>query len=381
MVMRTRTLALLAAALILVPAASAAAANKAPLIVGGTAAASGAWPSIAFLQGRYSDGSGHAHEFDCTGSVVAPQWIVTAGHCAFGNPGQSPDSMNATLGVTDYTDPNAQVIAVDQFVPDPSYDPGHLVDDVALLHLQQATSVPAIPIATSATASAGGYVSDANVPNAAGWGAVNEAGTQFTTDLQQAYLQIQSAQDCSALVSGFDAGTQTCAGTPGSTTACFGDSGGPLVMFDASTHQPVLWGVTSYRPEPGGDTAQCSVAVPTVYTSLPAFAGFLNSTIATGNQAAGAAPAPAASPDAGNANAGDPLPAAPAGASPRCRRTRTALTASRKTEHTLLRRLHLARRQRTSAATRERASRRYHAGQARVVRDAAAVRRACAPSA
>jgi secreted trypsin-like serine protease len=371
--MRTRPLALLAAVLVLVPVASAAAAKKAPLIVGGTTAAAGAWPSIAFLQGHYTDGSGQAHGFNCTGSVVAPQWIVTAGHCAFGNPGKPPDSMDAVLGVTDYTDPGAQLIPVDRFVPDPAYDPEHLVDDVALLHLQRATTVPAMPIATSATAAAGGYVSEPNVPDAAGWGATNEAGTQFTTNLQQAYLQIQPASQCSALVSGFDAGAQTCAGTVGSATACFGDSGGPLVKFDARTHQPVLWGVTSYRPEPGGDTAPCSVAVPTVYTWLPAFADFVNSTIATGNQAA----APASSPD--RSNAGDP--ATPAGPSPRCRRARTTLAATHKTAHTMLRRLHVARRHRTSPATRERASRRYHAEHARVVRATATVRRACTPSA
>jgi secreted trypsin-like serine protease len=254
-----------------------------------------------------------------------------------------------------------------------------MVGDVALLHLQQATTVPAIPIATSATATAGGYVSDPSVPNAAGWGAINEAGTEFTTNLQQAYLQIQSASACNSLVSGFDAGTQTCAGTVGSATACFGDSGGPLVKFDASTHQPVLWGVTSYRPEPGGDTAQCSVAVPTVYTWLPAFADFVNRTIATGNQAAGAAPASFSDPS--DANAGDAPPATPARTSRRCRRARTTLATTHKTEHTLLRRLHVVRRQRTSPATRERASRRYDAEHARMVHATAVVRRACTPSA
>ena len=364
--------------LFLVPAASAAAATKAPLIVGGTTAASGAWPSIAFLQGHYTDGSGEAHAFNCTGSVIAPQWVVTAGHCAVGNPGQPPDSMDAVMGATDYTDPGAQIIKVDRFVPDPSYEPEQMIDDVALLHLQHPTTVPAIPIATKATAAAGGYVSEPNVPNAAGWGATNEAGTQFTTELQQAYLQIHPASDCSALVSGFDAGTQTCAGTVGSTTACFGDSGGPLVMFNASTHQPVLWGVTSYRPEPGGDTASCSVAVPTVYTWLPAFTDFVTSTIATGSQGAGA-PAPASASDASNANVDDP--ATPAGQSRRCRRARTTLAATHKTEHTLLRRLRVARRQRTSLATQERASRRYHAQHARVVRATVTVRRACSSSA
>jgi hypothetical protein len=56
-------------------------------------------------------------------------------------PRQAPDSMDATLGVSDYTDPSRQVIAVDRFMPDRSYDPDHDVNDIALVHLKQATSV------------------------------------------------------------------------------------------------------------------------------------------------------------------------------------------------------------------------------------------------
>jgi secreted trypsin-like serine protease len=380
-VIRTRRFAVLAAALTLVPVASATAADKAPLIVGGTAAAAGAWPSIALLEGRFNDGSGgQDHVFHCTGSVVAPQWIVTAGHCAFGNPGQPPNSMNAILGVTDYADSARQVVAVDRFVPDPAFDPGREVNDVALLHLQQPTSVPAMRIATSDESAAGRYVSDPGVPNAAGWGATDEAGTQFTTVLQEAYLEIRSAADCGALIPSFDSGTQACAGTAGRTTACFGDSGGPLVMFDATTHEPVLWGVTSYRPEPDGNTAACSLAVPTVFSWLPAFADFTNSTIAGASTAAAdLAPAPASdrSQDAGRENSSEPAPRAPVERPARCRRARTALAAARKREDTLLRRLHAASHHHASRARRQRASRRYHAAHSRRAHAAALVRQAC----
>jgi secreted trypsin-like serine protease len=359
---------MVAAALAFAPAAPAASADRTPLIVGGTAAPAGAWPSIAFLQGHFDDPDGQAHAFDCTGSVVAPQWIVTAAHCAFGNPGEPPDSMDAILGVTDYTDPNRQVVAVDRFVPNPSYDAESAGNDVALLHLGQATSAPPMRLATTDESTAGRYVSTPAVPNAAGWGAIDEAGTEFTTLLQQAYLEIGSAARCDALVSGFDAATQTCAGTTGRAGACFGDSGGPLVEFDAVTHQPVLWGVTSSRPEEGGDGAPCSLSEPTVFTWIPAFGDFIQSTLAT---APTAAPSPVL--------AAGSTPQTRATPTARCRRARTALTVARKAERTLLRRVRAARRHRTSGTARRRASRRYHAAHSRRVRAAATVRRACGP--
>ena len=357
-----RTLAVLVAVLAFAPVAPTPAGAK-PLIVGGTAAPAGAWPSIAFLAGHYGDPEGNQHVYHCTGSVVAPEWIVTAAHCAFGNPGQPPDSLDATVGVTDYTDPSGQVIAVDRFVPDPSYDSQKDVNDVALLHLTQPASVPAMRLATSDESAAGRYRSDPGVPNAAGWGAVDEQGSEFTTALQQAYLQIQSTSECNEQIPGFDAGTQTCAGTTDRAGVCFGDSGGPLVKFDAATHEPVLWGVTSARPEFDDGQAPCAPSVPAQFTWIPAFTDFIQSTLAT---------TPTSVNDASDHVVSDSATALAA-----CSRARTALAAARKTERTALRRLRAARRHQTGRAPRRRLARRYRSAHSRTRRAAATVHRAC----
>jgi secreted trypsin-like serine protease len=336
-----------------------------PQIVGGAPAPAGTWPSTAFLYGEYRDAP-----FGCTGSVVAPQWIVTAAHCAYGAPGVYADRMRAVLNAKDYTDPAGEVIGIDRLVVAPGYDAATDRNDIAMFHLVQPTTAPAIRLAIKPELA--GYVSFIDVPNAAGWGRTDVKSTVSTTVLQQAYLRVWKADECrNRPIPGFDASTQVCAGTEGKAGACHGDSGGPLVAFDRATREPVLWGVTSYGPQAALHLDPCSTSAPVVFTWVPAFTDFITGTAASLPPSTSPEPAPPPVP-------AGPVPPAPTTPSSACLSARAKLVSAKKAEKTALKRLQALRKRKHADRRRERAaSKLYHQRRTKRLRASAAVGKAC----
>jgi secreted trypsin-like serine protease len=269
---------LLVAALLLIalaPAALAAPQAKTS-IVGGQTADIADWPSIAFLLAAWdSDGDGELDaQSQCTGTVIAPQWVISAAHCAF-RPGGAVDAMVTVTGVGDLNDPSGEPIVADQLVVHPDWDPETLTGDALLIHLRTPSSRPAHPVARPG----GDYVTVPNRPNAAGWGTTDEASTIGTDVLKEAYLALQGDDVCAHFARDFDAATQTCAGTANTAGACKGDSGGPLLVFDAATGAPVLWGLTSYGPQLGLGMKVCELKAPAIFSWTPAFSSWIADTL------------------------------------------------------------------------------------------------------
>lgn len=246
-------------------------------IVGGRDAAIEDWPSIAFLLAAWDlDDDGVLDEgASCTGTVVAPTWILSAAHCAFRPDGGPIDALLSVTGVADGNSPLGEAITADRIVVHPAWDPQRLIGDALLIHLRSPSARPAMPLARGGLA----VHSDGTVPNAAGWGTVDEASTLEAAVLQEAHLQLRDEATCALVARDFDATTQACAGTQGLTGVCHGDSGGPLTVLDAAG-APHLWGLTSYGPqvEQQPPLAPCSRAVPAVFTWVPALAAWVRAT-------------------------------------------------------------------------------------------------------
>jgi hypothetical protein len=308
-------------ALALLPAASAAArSHDAPRatasIVGGHDASIDDWPSIAYLlAGWDGDGDGQIESAaGCTGTVIAPEWIISAAHCAYRPGGQPIDAMVTVTGVADINDSAAEAIAADQLVVDPHWNPQTLRGDALLIHLKTDSSRPAMKLADADHMA--DYVHPHNVPDAAGWGTIDEDSTISTDVLQEAMLAIQKDDVCAAFADGFDAATQTCAATPNTAGACHGDSGGPLIVFDSATGTPRLDGLTSYGPQLALGMKPCDLRSPAVFSWVPGFAGFIADTTGIGapsDPGSGPGSGPGPGPGSGGNGGGRPAGGNPGG--------------------------------------------------------------------
>jgi trypsin len=250
------------------PAGGSAAPRAHSSIVGGEPANPAQFPyAVAIFR------KGRMH---CSGSVIAPTKVLTAGHCVAGfnlanfqviagRPNLRSTSVGQSIGVTSGS-------------PHPDFVQTGL-HDVAVLNLAQPTSAPPIPLATpqqsAALTAAGAQL------HVAGYGATTPFGSHLSGFLKETTEIVRTDNRCLKAYTSdlFAPESMICAlgpkrKKPGKfkihTSACSGDSGGPLVAETASG--PIEVGTVSF----GG--ALCGLpAAPTVYSRVAASLGFIDS--------------------------------------------------------------------------------------------------------
>ena len=249
------------------PSAAPAAPRARASIVGGGRADPAQWPfAVAIFR------KGHMH---CSGSVIGPTKVLTAGHCL---DGFNVANLQVIVGRPTLRDTSVgQTIGVVSGRVHPDFEQTGL-HDVAVLNLASPTSVTPIALATpeqnNATTAAGAQL------RVAGYGATNPFGTHLSGFLKATIEQSRPDNRCLKAYTRdlFAPESMICSlgalkKKPGRfkihTSACSGDSGGPLVADTATG--PVEVGTVSY----GG--ALCGLpAAPTVYSRVSASLDFIN---------------------------------------------------------------------------------------------------------
>jgi secreted trypsin-like serine protease len=257
-------------------ATPAAIASKSPpavahqAIIGGAPAADGAFASLAYiLDFRGGDGG------QCTGTVVAPSLVLTAGHCAENMKNGSvnkPSGYRVVTGSVDWATGERQISKVLGAIVYPRFARTRDDGDAALLVLASPIATPPV---TLANPSGAGLLVAGSRATMAGWGETSFEQKGLTERLVSANTVVQGSRWCKRNAPPFYAKDELCTISPSdyATGGCHGDSGGPLLEPGPMAGESIEIGIAIHV------YGRCSTHRPTVYTRVDSISSWVHTWI------------------------------------------------------------------------------------------------------
>jgi secreted trypsin-like serine protease len=250
------------------PAAGAETAHTS--IVNGKTTSIKDWPwQVAIAVNRHHDPRDEPRaRFFCGGSLIAPDLVLTAGHCVYDLSKRQVGQIEVISGRTRLNDESkGQVTGVaNRMMPVSSHGKRRFTLrngvgnwDFALLRLSKSLGARTIKIAGPDELDTW---SPGRIVKTTGWG-VTEPSIEKASPVLRVASQVMLDEKVCAKLNGdqFQSRTMNCMGGPSTNTStCFGDSGGPLVAPIEGGYR--LMGVTSF-----GD-AECSPDLPSIDTRI-----------------------------------------------------------------------------------------------------------------
>ena len=270
-------IAVLAAAVALPPSAGAkrrepgAQPRAHATVIGGDAAEPGTFPWMADVLDVRGEEVGQ-----CSGTVLAPDLILTAGHCAENlqtGAVNEASGYRIVTGNLNWAAPEAekQVSGVSRVIVCSCFDRHTTVGDVALLELSTPTTAPAVTLASPP------HVGGGTQALFAGWGDTYPNDPVPVEQLRWAPTILQGPRWCEREASPFSPSGELCVVDPPAlqTGPCNGDSGGPLLVREASAVGGMAQiGVASHV------YSECATTRPSVFTRVAAISAWVSGWVA-----------------------------------------------------------------------------------------------------
>ncbi|XP_013825034.2 PREDICTED: ovochymase-2 [Capra hircus] len=252
-------------------------------IVGGRQVAKGSYPWQVSLKRR--------QKHVCGGTIISPQWVITAAHCVANR--NTVSTFNVTAGEYDlrHVEPGEQTLAIETIIIHPHFSTKKPMDyDIALLKMAGAFHFDHF-VGPMCLPEPGERFKPGFICTTAGWGRLNENGISPQV-LQEVNLPILTQDECiTALLTlekPISGRTFLCTGFPdGGRDACQGDSGGSLMCRNKKGTWTMA-GVTSWGLGCGrgwkDNLQKNDQGSPGIFTDLTKVLSWIHKHIRIGNQ-------------------------------------------------------------------------------------------------